>query len=119
MLHLIAGPVNAVEFLREARWANETYQLAMLENPTDDELKTFFRGAHAARLQQEAGARLQIAQRAGLENSLRGEQISNQAKVHLLLSKKPMPELKDVYRIVFEQILNERISMNPVKVNGK
>ena len=32
VLHAVAGPTSADTFLREARWANETYQLAQLEN---------------------------------------------------------------------------------------
>ena len=31
VLHAVAGPVGADTFLREARWANETYRLAQLE----------------------------------------------------------------------------------------
>jgi hypothetical protein len=54
VLHAVAGPVNGHTFLREARWANETLQLALLENRNSvSQLRTFFRKAHAERLQTE------------------------------------------------------------------
>ena len=44
VLHAVAGPVDAGTFLREARWANETYNLALLENhQTLVHLRSFFR----------------------------------------------------------------------------
>jgi len=42
VLHAIAGPVNAETFLREARWAHETFQLAQLEQPTAAQLRASF-----------------------------------------------------------------------------
>jgi hypothetical protein len=44
--------------------------------------------------------------------------LSNQGKVHLLLVVAPAPPLHDVYRVVFENILNEKISTKPVEVGG-
>ena len=58
VLHAVAGPVDAGTFLREARWANDTYELAQLGAPTPDQLQAFFRKAHLDRLQQEHGVRL-------------------------------------------------------------
>src|SRR5436305_2775067 len=53
VLHALAGPVSAATFLKEARWANETYQLAQLEQVPAGEFAAFFRKAHLDRLQQE------------------------------------------------------------------
>jgi hypothetical protein len=45
--------------------------------------------------------------------------LSKAGKVHLLLTVAPMPRLGQLYPVVFERILNEEISTNPVKVAGK
>src|SRR5207253_3595377 len=63
VLHAVAGPVDADSFLREARWANETYQLAQLEKPTPAQLQTFFRQAHLARLKLEREVSLRSEER--------------------------------------------------------
>ena len=55
VLHAVAGPVDAEVFLREARWANETYQLALLDNPAPAPVRSFFHKAHLDRLQREHG----------------------------------------------------------------
>jgi hypothetical protein len=130
VLHAVAGPVDAGTFLREARWANETYQLAQLEKPTPAQLRVFFRKAHVDRLQQEH--RIPLAQDrlprpesvtpALLEQLLAQNPhlgLNNNGKVHLLLAVAAMPTINDVYRVVFEGILNEKISTNPVRVAGR
>jgi hypothetical protein len=125
VLHAIAGPANAGVFLREAQWANETYQLAMLTNPSPLRLRLFFRRAHLERLEREHGVRLpeqrlpaldQINSRllddVLLENQ--GARLTNEGQLHLLLAVGATPRLETVYRTVFERILNEKVSTNPV-----
>jgi hypothetical protein len=129
VLHAVAGPVDAGTFLREARWANETFQLAQLQRPTADQLQLFFRKAHSERLRQEHNVALpesrlpspgaltpKLLDRLLVQNGRLG--LNNQGKVHLLLAVAPLPRLEQVYRAVFERILNERISTNPVAVAG-
>ncbi len=41
---------------------------------------------------------------------------SNSDKVHVLLAIKPLPQLGQVYQLVFEKILQEQVSTNPVAV---
>jgi hypothetical protein len=129
VLHAVAGPVNASIFLREARWANETYQLAQLENPGPARLQAFFRQAHLQRLQQEHGVVLsdeQLPRAAAVSRRLLDQlfvqnghlPLTNQGKVHLLLTVAPLPPLGQVYQVVFGKILNEQISTDPVKVAG-
>jgi len=130
VLHVLAGPVDADTFLREARWANETYQMAQLEKPTLAQLQAFFRKAHLERLQQEQNVRLPL-NRLPKPDVLTREQLdrlivqnnhlglNNQGKVHMLLAVAPLPPLGQVYRAVFEQILKEKISTKPVEVEGK
>jgi hypothetical protein len=124
VLHLIAGPVSAQTFLREARWVNEAFQLAQLENRTaPDQLRAFFRNAHAERLRSEHRLSLQAdrlpdqvnltPQNAALLFDLNGG-LSEAGKAHLLLAVAPLPRIDQVYQVVFERILNEKISTNPV-----
>ena len=44
--------------------------------------------------------------------------LSRQGQVHLLLSAAPLPRVGQVYRVVFERLLGERISTSPVAVNA-
>jgi hypothetical protein len=124
VLHAVAGPVQGEVFLREARWANETYQLAQLEKPNPAQLQAFFRKAHLERLQQ-LNVRLRadrlprpdaitpkLLERLLAENVHLG--LDNQGKVDLLLTVGPTPRLNQFYRVVFERILEEKISTNPV-----
>jgi len=125
----VAGPVDADTFLREARWANETYHLAHLEAKTLSEYQAFFRKAHSDRLHREHRSRLhhqllprlddppeRVAEALAQVGNLPG---NNQAKVHFLLAASPMPPLGKVYQIVFEKILNEKVSTRPVEVAGR
>lgn len=126
VLHAIAGPVNANKFLREARWANDTYQLALLENQkTLPQLRAFFRKAHLDRLEQNHHTRIpagKLPDPATMNTKALGQLIdqnqmvalNNQGKVHLLLAVAPLPRLEQVYQVVFERILNEKITTNPV-----
>jgi hypothetical protein len=126
VLHAVAGPVNSRTFLREARWANDTYQLALLENQkTLAQLRAFFRKAHLERLQEEHHTRIaadRLPNPAAMNARLLGQfldqnqhvGLNNQAKVHLLLAVAPLPRLDQVYQVVFEKILNEKITTNPV-----
>lgn len=126
VLHALAGPVDGHTFLREARWANDTYNLAMLENrATLSELRAFFRKAHLDRLQNEHIVLAQLPDpanppafnAANLGELLDGNRhlaLENQGKVHLLLAVAPLPRLNQVYQTLFEKILGERISTRPV-----
>ncbi len=123
VLHAIAGPVDAATFLREARWANEAYQLAQLQGA--GEIQTFFRNAHLTRLQREHNFYLRdgglpkpdsITTR-HLEHALRVNAhlpLNNKAKTHLVLAVGPLLSVGQVYRVVFEEILGEKISADPV-----
>jgi hypothetical protein len=123
VLHAIAGPVDADTFLREARWANETYQLAQLEGAAG--VQTLFRQAHLDRLVREHNFHLRpdglpkpAAVTSGhLEQALRvnaGFPLNNTAKTHLVLAVGPLLRVGQVYRVVFEKILGEKISADPV-----
>lgn len=130
VLHAIAGPVDSHTFLTEARWANETYNLAALENKhTVSQLRAFFRKAHAARLQMEHHIGVPVDRlptsslsRHGLNLVLDSNMhlhMNERGKVHLLLAAAPLAHMDQLYQVVFEKILNERVSTNPVVVAGR
>lgn len=129
VLHAIAGPVDEEVFLREARWAVETYNLAHLENAvTPVKIRSVFQKAHMERLRSENGWHLNyIKTPANVDARMLGifldhhrhRGLGNQAQVHLLLTAVPLPRIELIYQVVFEKILNERISTNPVAVAGR
>jgi hypothetical protein len=112
VLHVVAGPVDAATFLREARWTVETYKLAVLDSRGDAaRLRAFFRQAHADRLKQENG--LDIAAAGALQSR---QALSLQGRAHLLLAAAPLVHIDQAYRLVFERILGEQVSTAPVAV---
>jgi hypothetical protein len=125
VLHIVVGPVDAYTFLREARWAQETFELAQLEELTPGQLQLFFRRAHLERLYREQHVtvpedRLPVpgtATRPMLNRLLAQNKdlnLGEQGQVHLLLAVAPLPRLNQAYRVVFERILNEKVSTSPV-----
>jgi hypothetical protein len=109
VLHAIAGPVNARVLLREARWATDIAKLALLENPKDDlRLRTFFWNAHAQRLSKEHGLDLTGA------NGQISRNLNAQGRVHLILTAAPLARIEQVYKLVFEKVLGEKVSTAPV-----
>jgi hypothetical protein len=139
VLHGVAGPVSADVLLREARWVVETLKLAELEKKTSVAgLKKVFGKAHAERLESEYGYRIpqktQAQQFPGFPQfvnvNLQQFQMPNlnmrqlpvtspQGRVHLLLANNPLPPIEKIYRIVFENILGEKVSTNPVAGTGQ
>jgi hypothetical protein len=124
VLHLVAGPVSAHRLLHEARWANDTYQQAQLENQAHGaQLRAFFRKAHLQRLQNEQFVQIAAEKLPDEPNVTVGSvgelldqngQLSAPAKVHLLLAVAPLARIEHVYQGVFEKILNEKVSTQPV-----
>jgi hypothetical protein len=138
VLHAVAGPVNADVMLREARWVVESMKLAELEKKTSVAgLKKVFAKAHAERLESEYGYRMpqktRVQQVPGFPQfmNVNFQQLqlpnmnlrqfpvtSQQGRVHLLLANNPLPPIERIYRTVFENILGERVSTNPVAGTG-
>jgi hypothetical protein len=110
VLHVIAGPVKAEVLLREARWVVETAKLAALDGgKSEARRRTFWRKAHSERLQQEHQVDFTRIGRAHRRMNL-----NKAGLVHLLLATAPHPRLEQVYKLVFEKILNEKVSTAPV-----
>ena len=114
ILDAVAGPVDAATLLREARWVEEAYKLGLLEGKSDTaRFKEFFRQAHAERLRKEYGLDISTPNAWGHRRGL-----GNQGRVHLLMAAAPTAKVEQVYKLVFEKILNEKVSTSPVVVAG-
>jgi hypothetical protein len=125
ILHAVPGPVDAATLLREARWVVETYKMAQLESHGDERLiKRAFRLAHADRL--PAGTvkvdwkRMPdyLPTEDGLTKALEkkgAKQLDQQAQVNLMLAYFPLVKLDQAYKVVYEKVLNEKISTKPVE----
>lgn len=56
VLHVVAGPVDAPTFLKEAKWVVDTTRAAMKESAGDGgKFKAHFRTAHATKVREETG----------------------------------------------------------------
>jgi hypothetical protein len=112
VLHAVAGPVDAAAFLREARWVLETHKLARLERRDGAvELAAFFWDGHAQRLRAEHGLNLEAGGAAA-------GALNNQGRVHLILAAAPLGRLEHVYKLIFEKVLGETVSIAPVAQAG-
>lgn len=113
VLHAIAGPVNAEVLLREARWIVETSKLAALDGVKGEtRLRAFWRKAHIDRLRQEHNVDLKHVRRG--VRPVRESTLNNPGRVHYLLATTALPKLEQIYKFVFETILNEKVSTAPV-----
>ena len=124
VVHVIPGPVNAATFLREARWAVDVCESAVLEHPDDPAAqRDYLKLAHGLRHLADRGRQIpragqgttQAARVSGLmpKSLPRGTDPVSQA--HWLLWSKPLPPLADIYRTVWTDILNEQVTDAPVR----
>ncbi|HTU19263.1 MAG TPA: hypothetical protein VMG10_14480 [Gemmataceae bacterium] len=110
VLHAVAGPVKAEVLLREARWVVESEKLADLDGiKGETRRRAFWRKVHSERLQQE-----HQVDSARLARATRRLKLNKAGLVHLLLATAPRPRLDQVYKLVFEKILKEKVSTAPV-----
>jgi hypothetical protein len=127
VIHAVAGPLDAQRFLREAKWAVDIRKLAMTEaGGQSAQYRSTIRKAHLERLASEQGVSLPVNQLPRIMAAapvptpspirpLSARALGTQGQVHLLLAHYPMPRLAQLYPIVFEGILGERLSTLPVK----
>src|SRR5262249_45088326 len=125
VMHAVPGPVDASTLLREARWVVETRKLAVgLSHGDLDKYKEVFRRAHPERLrrgqrfvfdaQMQRGLRTVAAFADQGQGSRLFKRMSPQGRAHLLLAAHPLAPVDQVYDLVFEQILGEKVSTFPV-----
>ena len=125
VIHVIPGPVNADAFLREAQWAVDVYESAVMEHPDDiTSQKEYVKLAHAIRFLKEYRGGMP-AGRAGKATSLNARVhgampklkpggVESLGRAHWLLWSNPLPQLAAVYRAVWTEILNEQVTDVPV-----
>jgi hypothetical protein len=112
VLHVVIGPVNASVLLKEARWVVETWKLAQLEARDDPaQMRFSFRKAHALRFREKQARPINLQSLAGIQDP--------QSRVHMLLTLSPWMKMEQVYQLVFEHIVGERVSTSPVIEVGK
>jgi hypothetical protein len=126
VIHAVPGPVKAGTFLREARWAVAAHTFAQAEGGADPvRYAAALRKAHLDRLRQDFGVSVQttlprvasgLPPDESLLHSPAVQHQGNQARVSLLLAYYPLPKLNDLYPLIWEKVLNERVSLAPVQV---
>jgi hypothetical protein len=130
VLHAIAGPVDADTMLREAKWVVETRKMALVEGP--DKYSDIFRRAHADRLMTEYGVHVDVRSPVNARNAKVAHKMdvfarqaharrgdgNNALLVHKLLAEHSLPKIETIYKYVFETILNQKISTQPVNRIG-
>ena len=127
VIHAVAGPLGARQFLQEARWAVDLRKLAASEAGGDvARYRAAIRKGHLERLAAESSLKLPPrtlpaitngAPPVPTNNQIRtpaGRGTGNQGQVHILLAYYPLPKIQQLYTIVFEDILGEKVSTLPV-----
>ncbi len=129
VLHAVPGPANAQTFLREALWAREIYRKA-LTAATDfstgeverTRLEEAVKNAHveaflaAPRSWQSRTMPIPSSWDTGQTTALplRLPPARQQDQVHWLLARRGAAPLDEVYPIVWQEILRERLSSLPI-----
>jgi hypothetical protein len=127
ILEAIPGPVDAATLLREARWVVETRKMALLDSRGDPRLvRQAFRLAHADRLgkavpkvdwkRQPYAAPSESRLAALLDTNPVAQKLDQEGKVHLILALYPLIKLDLAYKVIYENVLGETISTQPVSV---
>jgi hypothetical protein len=128
VVHAVAGPLNARQYLQELRWAVDLRKLAASEAGGDIvKYRAAIRRGHVERFTSESGVRIPQTALPPLTRdyppvpnaNLLGTPIgrglnSNQGRVHFLLAYYPLPKIQQLYTIVFEDVLKEKVSTLPV-----
>jgi hypothetical protein len=127
VIHAVAGPVDAATFLREARWAVDLRKLAITQSDGDvAKYRATVRRGHLERLSAEHGVNMNTLRMPRLGPGAPPEpqreviqsrnvaRLNGAGQVHLLLAYYPLPKLEQLYPIVFENVLGEKVSTLPV-----
>jgi hypothetical protein len=93
VVHATLGPVSPEELLAEARWAVQTFEPLQSASPDDQ------------------AAQMALAHRDAFEANTLSDGPDRPRRLHDLFAKNPLPPVKDVYRDIFEHILNEPLSV--------
>jgi hypothetical protein len=128
VIHAVAGPLDAAQYLQELRWAIDLRKQAASESGGDlMKYRRVLRFGHQERL-SESGPRIPAdllpaitpgAPPIPTANPLHtpvGRRLAKtrQGQVHTLLAYYPLPKIQQLYPIVFEEVLKEKVSTLPV-----
>ena len=118
VLHAVAGRVDANKFLQEVRWASDTRKAAQLA-ATDLRTEKLSMTAYAKYIRKAQGERYhqEVHTRPGDRDTIPRDMprlASQQAKTHWLIAQRPLDRLEPISQIVWQQILNEKLSDLPV-----
>jgi len=129
VVHAVAGPVDAKRFLQEARWAVDLRKLAVTESGGSvAKYRATVRKGHLERLAAGTGLRLPAntlpqltggnppVPHAELLRLPGARGLDQHGQVSLLLAYYPLAKLDQLYPIVFERVLKEKVSTLPVDV---
>jgi len=120
VIHAIAGKVEANKLMSESRFAYETRKAALTAGAilgTDkismQRYASAVRQAHTERYFAETNGLWNQGSKQALPTKM-PRNISQQAQVHWLLAQNPLPRLENLYPVVWQQVLNEKLSALPV-----
>ena len=123
VLHAVAGPVNAVTLLAEARFAVELDKLAQLNGGKSTlKQKLTIAEEHQKRVKSAArgnrGDLDLLTKGFGLDDNffVQFKQLNTASKVSALLMYKPLAKLEDFYPLVWEKVLQQAQNVAPVAV---
>lgn len=98
VVNAIVGPVPADDLLAAAQWAVDAYDES---SPSAADRAPALAAKH-----RQAADDLRLLSR----------QVGGQTQIHELLEQKPLPPLNEVYRVIFEQILGQRVAPRDAEV---
>lgn len=116
VLHAIAGPVEADTLRREAQWVLDLHAKAKKAGTDGDaDFVKFIRQAHADRLKNGVALEEEKDERSAKAKRGRGNEAALAADVHELLARQALDDIDKVYPKVWEGILKEKLSNDPVR----
>ena len=114
VLHAIAGPVDAATLLREAKWVLDIHQKAkQVGKEGEADYTKVVRQAHAERLNGGGDKRAKSAETRRARSAANPQALA--AAIHRLLADHALEDIEKVYPKVWEGILKEKRSDEPVK----
>jgi len=117
VLHAIAGPVDAATLLREAKWVLDIHDKAKKAGKEGDvDYVKFVRQEHAVRLERKSDKEESAKdRRSEADRRAEADARSMADAVDSLLVEQALDDIDKVYPKVWEGILKEKISDDPVR----
>jgi hypothetical protein len=119
-VHAVPGKVEGAKLLSEARFAYEIRKAALTagailgtEKIDMRRYANSIRQSHLERYHNEAGGQWHGGGKQQLPTTL-PRNVNQQAQVHWLLAREPLPRLDNMFPVVWQQVLNEKLSALPV-----